>query len=76
MSLDKAIASGKEWRKSFKVSPVVYSKRNRKYNDPSCRNHGTCPDCERLRKYKNRKAELNAKDSYVYARDEYTPHNM
>lgn len=76
MSLDKAIAVGKEWRKSYKVSPVKYSKRNKKYNDPSCRNHGTCPDCARMRRMKHRKEELNTKDLYVYYRDEYQKDNM
>ena len=37
MSLDKAIAAGKEKRKEW---------RNSKSFDSSCRNHGGCPYCE------------------------------
>ena len=45
MSLDKAIAHGKEFRK-----PYMGSKRYFK----SCRNHGGCPYCERDRRFKFR----------------------
>lgn len=47
MSLDKAIAHGKEKRKPYRGS---------KRFDGSCRNHGGCPACEasRIRKVKRR----------------------
>lgn len=40
MSLDRAIASGKERRKAYRRS---------KSFDAACRNHGSCPYCERNR---------------------------
>lgn len=43
MALDKAIKSGKEHRKPYHGSKVF---------DYSCRNHGSCPYCERNRKHK------------------------
>lgn len=46
MSLDKAIASGKEHRKQYRGSKLY---------DCSCRNHGTCPWCQGNRQYKNLK---------------------
>ena len=46
MSLRKAIAHGKEYRKPYYGS---------KDFDRSCRNHGGCPWCEENRKYKNLK---------------------
>lgn len=51
MSLDKAIASGKERRKPYRKA--------KKYS-MSCRNHGGCPWCESNRTYAYRRAELNA----------------
>lgn len=47
MGLDKAINSGKEHRKPYKV---------KKKFDTSCRNHGGCKYCEgnRLFKFKNK----------------------
>ena len=50
MSLDKAIAHGKEKRKPYHGSKAI---------DPSCRNHGggrkyACPWCAENRKYKFR----------------------
>lgn len=45
MSLNKAIAHGKEKRKQY---------RGAKLYDKSCRNHGGCPWCEGNRKYKFR----------------------
>ena len=45
MSLDKAIEHGKEKRKPYRGDKLV---------DPSCRNHGGCPWCERNRKHKFR----------------------
>lgn len=46
MSLNKAIASGKEHRKEYRGGKAV---------DKTCRNHGGCPWCEgnRINKYKN-----------------------
>ncbi len=49
MSLDKAIASGKEKRKPY---------RKAKAQDASCRNHGSCPACRGNRVYKNKKKEI------------------
>lgn len=46
MSMDKAIASGKEHRKKY---------RGTKAFDCSCRNHGTCDYCKSNRLYKNLK---------------------
>ena len=45
MSLDKAIEHGKEKRKEYRGSKAI---------DKSCRNHGSCPWCERNRKFKFR----------------------
>jgi len=46
MSLDKAIKSGKEHRKEYRGAKSI---------DPSCRNHGGCPFCEKGRlKYKKK----------------------
>ena len=45
MSLDKAIAHGKERRKPYIGSKAF---------DPSCRNHGGCPWCEENRKFRFR----------------------
>ena len=45
MSLDKAIAHGKEKRKPYKGSKAI---------DRSCRNHGGCPWCEENRLHKFR----------------------
>ncbi len=45
MSLDKAIKHGKEHRKPYTGSKVYFS---------SCRNHGSCPWCERDRRHKFR----------------------
>ena len=57
MSLDKAVEHGKEHRKPYTGS--------RKYFG-SCRNHGSCPWCERNRKHKFRDkhpAEKNEEES-------------
>ena len=51
MSLRKAIEHGKEHRKPYYGS---------KDFDLTCRNHGSCPWCERNRKYKNLKREQKA----------------
>ena len=45
MSLDKAIASGKEHRKPYYGSKAI---------DCTCRNHGSCLWCERNRRFKMR----------------------
>lgn len=45
MSLDKAIAHGKERRKPYYGAKAI---------DPTCRNHGGCPWCEENRKHKFR----------------------
>lgn len=45
MSLDKAIKHGKEHREPYYGSKVYFS---------SCRNHGSCPWCERDRRHKFR----------------------
>ena len=45
MSLDKAIAHGKEHRKPYRGAKAV---------DGTCRNHGSCLWCERNRKHKFR----------------------
>ncbi len=46
MSLDKAIANGKEKRKPFRKS---------KSFDSSCRNHGSCEYCENKRRFFDKK---------------------
>lgn len=51
--LDKAIASGKEWRKGYRKS---------KRFDSTCRNHGSCPHCKSDRLHFHNKAELAAAD--------------
>ena len=50
MSLEKAIASGKEHRRSFKDYNFA------KYVDKQCRNHGACAWCKGNRLYRNKKA--------------------
>lgn len=46
MSLNKAIASGKEHRKQYRGAKAV---------DCTCRNHGSCDWCKENRLYKNLK---------------------
>lgn len=48
MSLDKAIAHGKEKRKPYYGPKAI---------DPSCRNHGSCLWCRENRKHKFRDKE-------------------
>jgi hypothetical protein len=48
MSLDKAIASGKEHREPFRKS---------KRFDATCRNHGACPWCRGNRTHKYKRQE-------------------
>lgn len=52
MSLDKAIKYGKEHRKPYRRAKAV---------DSSCRNHGSCPYCERNRLAKQRKEKERLK---------------
>ena len=53
MSLDKAIKHGKEKRKPYKGAKAI---------DHTCRNHGSCPYCEKNRTYNNKKREKIAKE--------------
>ena len=53
MSLDKAIAHGKEHRKEYHGSKAI---------DKTCRNHGGCPSCEMNRQISNIKRMLSADD--------------
>lgn len=55
MSLDKAIASGKEHRKQYRGAKSI---------SYSCRNHGGCSWCKENRTYNNRKrkAKTEVKD--------------
>ena len=55
MSLDKAIASGKEHRKQYEGS---------KYFCKSCRNHGRCFWCYTNRTYNNRKRKAKSEVDY------------
>lgn len=48
MGLDKAIAHGKEHRKSYRKAKSV---------SVDCRNHGACPYCRHTRTYHKRKTE-------------------
>jgi hypothetical protein len=48
MSMDKAIASGKEKRKPYRGAQSV---------DYTCRNGGSCPWCQSNRLYKYKKKE-------------------
>jgi hypothetical protein len=54
MSLKKSIDSGKEHRKQHRGSKAI---------DSTCRNHGSCPWCEKNRKHKIKKQEASAKSS-------------
>lgn len=58
VSLDKAIESGKEHRRSYRGAKAV---------DSMCRNHGSCKWCHGNRLHKNDKRELAAEQE----RDEY-----
>lgn len=49
MSLDKAIAHGKEKRKPYRGAKAV---------DPTCRNHGSCVWCRENRLHKFRAVDL------------------
>lgn len=52
MSLNKAIATGKEHRKPYKGSKAA---------DKTCRNHGSCSYCSNNRLYSRRKSEERSK---------------
>lgn len=52
MGLEKAVYYGKEHRKPYRKS---------KRFDRTCRNHGSCPWCERQRKFNSLKREFAAK---------------
>jgi hypothetical protein len=54
MSLDKAIAHGKERRKPY------YKKAER--DDRTCRNHGTCPWCRRNRQHRSSVRDAAARE--------------
>ena len=51
MSLDKAIAQGRELRKPYRGVKAI---------DKTCRNHGSCPACSSMRQRKNEMAEEDA----------------
>lgn len=53
MSLDKAIKSGKEYRKPYRKAKSI---------DSSCRNHGICPHCQGNRMIKNIKRLISSMD--------------
>ena len=53
MSLDKAIKSGKEHRKPYRIPKSV---------DGTCCNHGSCPYCKGNRLYQRTKEEQKAKN--------------
>lgn len=53
MSLDKAIAHGKEKRKPYRRGKAV---------SVQCRNHGSCPACRKNRMHSTRKREMKADD--------------
>lgn len=53
MGLEKAIKYGKEHRQEYE-----YKRNYCKSVDSSCRNHGTCPWCQEVHKYKYKKAKL------------------
>ena len=64
MSLDKAIAYGKEKRKKYKGAKAV---------DKQCRNHGDCPYCQENRNYKNKKVKYKLDEQEKdYAESEET----
>jgi UDP-N-acetylglucosamine pyrophosphorylase len=51
MSLDKAIEHKKEKRKQYRNSSAF---------DRSCRNHGSCPYCERNRTFAGKRAAMKS----------------
>lgn len=58
MSLHKAIASGKEHRVEYGTKGQPYGKRV----SASCRNHGSCPWCNRNRTYKDKAKDKIARE--------------
>jgi hypothetical protein len=63
MSLDKAIASGKEHRTPYRRSKSI---------DRSCRNHGSCDYCQSNRTHANKRRELSAQEELnEYSMTEY-----
>lgn len=63
MSFDQAIETGKERRRPYRGAKAV---------DATCRNHGTCPTCRRLRQYRNNMAEADAVEQM---KEPYDPYN-
>lgn len=59
MSLDKAIAAGKEHRKPYRGAKAI---------DHTCRNHGSCGWCEsnRLHSDRKRKMSLNEREKEIH----------
>ena len=59
MSLNKAIAAGKEHRKSYRGAKAV---------DATCRNHGSCGWCEsnRLHSSRKRKRALDEREKEIH----------
>lgn len=55
--MDKAIMSGKEHRKLYRGVKAI---------SKSCRNHGSCPSCERNRKHKRLKNSIDRKEFLCY----------
>lgn len=53
MALDKAIASGKEYRKPYRGAKAIAC---------SCRNHGTCDWCKGTRLYQSNKEKQKMKE--------------
>lgn len=57
MSMDKAIASGKEHRKAYRGSKAI---------DKTCRNGGSCAYCRANRMYKNLKKSVDKREFMLY----------
>ena len=55
MSLDKAIAHGKERRKPYRGAKAI---------DTTCRNHGSCKWCEDNRTYGNKPREPQKEEEH------------
>ena len=54
MSLDRAIATGKEHRKPYRGSRAF---------DTGCRNHGSCAHCTRARTIDRLRTQMKARDA-------------
>lgn len=61
MSLDKAIAHGKEYRKPYRGAKAI---------DCTCRNHGSCKWCVENRQHKFRDKETGV--AYLYVKNGYS----